>query len=101
MKHLLLSLLLAAPLTAAAQAITPEIMQRISSKNAMSRQDVALRNALAANGIDAIALNPTNPANDDLYFSHEAPSKGITDQQSSGRCWLFTGLNVIDRKSVV
>lgn len=31
----------------------------------------------------------------DTYFSNEALSKGITDQQSSGRCWLFTGLNVM------
>ena len=29
-----------------------------------------------------------------------APSKGITDQQSSGRCWLFTGLNVMRAKVI-
>ena len=91
MKQILLGLLLAAPLSAAAQALTPDVMQRITTANALTRQDVALRNALAANGIDAIATKAVNPANTDLYFSHEAPSKGITDQQSSGRCWLFTG----------
>ncbi len=30
----------------------------------------------------------------DTYFSHQVKSKGITNQKSSGRCWLFTGLNV-------
>ncbi|MBO7103054.1 MAG: C1 family peptidase, partial [Bacteroidaceae bacterium] len=29
------------------------------------------------------------------YFNYSVPSKGITDQKSSGRCWLFTGLNVL------
>ena len=99
-KHLLLSLLLAAPLSAAAQSITPDVLQRISTAHPLTRQDAALRNALAANGIDAIATNPVNPANTDLYFSHVAPSKGITDQQSSGRCWLFTGLNVMRAKVI-
>lgn len=100
MKQILLGLLLAAPLSAAAQALTPDVMQRITTANALTRQDVALRNALAANGIDAIATKAVNPANTDLYFSHEAPSKGITDQQSSGRCWLFTGLNVMRAKVI-
>ena len=54
MKQILLGLLLAAPLSAAAQALTPDVMQRITTANALTRQDVALRNALAANGIDAI-----------------------------------------------
>ena len=59
MKQILLGLLLAAPLSAAAQALTPDVMQRITTANALTRQDVALRNALAANGIDAIATLPT------------------------------------------
>ncbi len=100
MKQILLGILLAAPLSAAAQTLTPAVLQRISTNNALTRQDVALRNALAANGIDAIATKAVNPANTDLYFSHEAPSKGITDQQSSGRCWLFTGLNVMRAKVI-
>lgn len=28
------------------------------------------------------------------------PGKGITDQKSSGRCWLFTGLNVMRAKMI-
>ena len=28
-------------------------------------------------------------------FTHKVKSKGITNQKSSGRCWLFTGLNVL------
>ena len=36
----------------------------------------------------------------DTHFSIKVESKGITDQKSSGRCWLFTGLNVMRAKTL-
>ncbi len=33
--------------------------------------------------------------NYDSYFNTEIKHKGITNQQSSGRCWMFAGLNVM------
>ena len=36
----------------------------------------------------------------DTHFSHQVKTKGITDQKSSGRCWLFTGLNVLRAKMI-
>jgi bleomycin hydrolase len=62
--------------------------------------DRALSNALAGSSINALATNADNPANFDTYFSHKVPSKGITDQKSSGRCWLFTGMNVMRAKMI-
>jgi bleomycin hydrolase len=29
------------------------------------------------------------------YFSHEIKSGSITDQKSTGRCWLYAGLNIL------
>ncbi len=55
----------------------------------------ALHNAIANNEISALAVNSANQNNLDTHFSHRVPSKGITNQRSSGRCWLFTGLNVL------
>lgn len=55
----------------------------------------ALHNAIANNPINSLALNHENLNNLDTHFSHRVPSKGITNQRSSGRCWLFTGLNVL------
>lgn len=56
----------------------------------------ALRNALRNNDIDQIAANADYHSHKtDTYMSHRVPSKGITNQRSSGRCWLFTGLNVL------
>ena len=36
----------------------------------------------------------------DTHFSDRVRTKGITDQKSSGRCWLFTGLNVLRAKMI-
>ena len=36
----------------------------------------------------------------DTHFSDRVKAKGITDQKSSGRCWLFTGLNVLRAKMI-
>lgn len=58
-------------------------------------QEKALRNAMGSTSIDALAVDQDNLANFDTNFSHRVPSKGITNQKSSGRCWLFTGLNVL------
>ena len=55
----------------------------------------AIHNAIANNSINSLAVNHANKNNFDTHFSHRVKSKGITNQRSSGRCWLFTGLNVL------
>lgn len=55
----------------------------------------ALENAISNNNVKELALNRANLATYDTYFSNKVNVNGITDQKSSGRCWLFTGLNVI------
>ena len=37
--------------------------------------------------------------NDDV-FSFSLPTKGITDQENTGRCWMFAGLNMM-RQGVI
>lgn len=105
MKKIFLTLLLAAPaFTLSAQVgkggITPEMLEKIKSEQPNTAADRALRTALAGTSINQLAKNPNNPASSDTYFSHSVPSKGITDQQSSGRCWLFTGMNVMRAKMI-
>lgn len=55
----------------------------------------AIHNAIAGSDIKVLAVNNANKNNFDDHFSHRVKSKGITNQRSSGRCWLFTGLNVL------
>lgn len=103
-KTLLAILLLAAPTYLAAQTkgggISSDMLNQIKAAQTNTVADKALRNALAGTSINQLATLANNPANFDTYFSHKVPSKGITDQESSGRCWLFTGMNVMRAKMI-
>ncbi len=57
--------------------------------------DKALDNAVAANDPKILALNTESNVQFDTNFSHKINSKGITNQKGSGRCWLFSALNVL------
>jgi bleomycin hydrolase len=58
----------------------------------------AVTNAVTNNSINNLALNRTNIGKFDHEFKYRVEVKGITDQKSSGRCWMFTGLNVLRPK---
>ena len=75
--------------------ITPEMMQKIKQSYKSTPEDKALRNAVANGKIQSLALNLDNLRKYDTHFSHRVKSKGISDQKSSGRCWMFTGFNVM------
>lgn len=61
----------------------------------------ALRNALNTADINTLAVNVDAQNNlDDKGFTYKVPTKGITNQKSSGRCWLFTGLNVLRSQAI-
>lgn len=104
MKKIILTLLLAAPaVSVMAQktgGISAEMLQNIKQAQTNTVADRALRNALAGTSINQLATAAENPALGDTHFSHKVPSKGITDQQQSGRCWLFTGMNVMRAKMI-
>lgn len=72
--------------------ITPQMLEKMSQAHPTN---AALRNALAGTSINQLATRADNPDQFDTHFSNEVPTRGITDQKSSGRCWLFTGLNVM------
>ena len=97
-KHIIFVFILMVAMAAGAQnngGISAEMMNRIKQSYQSTPETRAIRNALGNNSIDQLAVNQANRANFDTHFSHKVLSKGITNQQSSGRCWLFTGLNVL------
>ena len=99
MRKLLLGMMLMGTLTVGAQTkdggISKQMLQQIEKQNAPSASDRALRNALASNAIDALAKNQQNAGALDTYFNIETKKQSITNQKSSGRCWMFSGLNVL------
>jgi len=62
--------------------------------------DKAILNAIANNDINKLALNLSNSDLNDTYFSHKVKTKGITNQKSSGRCWMFSGMNILRAKFI-
>ena len=103
-KILTLALALMAVGTLSAQqdkgGITAEMLQEIRTGQTNSAAEKAARNALALNPVAELATNAENLAMIDTHFSHRVRTKGITDQHQSGRCWLFTGLNVLRAKMI-
>ena len=99
MKKILFCAGLLASLTVSAQTkdggITKQMLQQIEKQNVPTASDRALRNALAANSIDALAKNQQNAGALDTYFNIETKKQSITNQKSSGRCWMFSGMNVL------
>ena len=84
-----------AGLMSAQQALTPEVLAELSGSYENTAADKAIRNAVGGNAIKKLAKNAAQPAVPDAGFTYKVNSSGITDQQSSGRCWLFTGTNVL------
>ena len=80
--------------------ISPEMLGQIRQSYQDTTSDKALRNAIGSNSIKSLTLNQEKQVGIDTDFSVKVESKGITDQQSSGRCWLFTGLNVMRAKAI-
>jgi bleomycin hydrolase len=99
-KNLILTVCLACGLATAnaqtkAGGISKDMLKDIQKEVQASPANRALVNAVAANSIDALAVNSQNAGALDTYFSIETKKQSITDQKSSGRCWMFSGLNVL------
>ena len=80
--------------------ISPDMLSRISKSYTGSAEQKAIRNALSSNSIAALSVNAEALAMIDTHFSDRVKTKGITNQLSSGRCWLFTGLNVLRARMI-
>ncbi len=94
-----LSLALAAATALSAQTdgggITPAMLQQIEEVQQSAPTSKAIFNALASNKIDDLAKNFANRGDIDTNFSIETPRQSIHNQKSSGRCWMFSGFNVL------
>ena len=107
MKQLKITSLLAAAIIAggvsaqnANGGIDEAMLKEISASYTPSGAEKALQNIMLANPIKTLSVNQENLNELDTYFSNSVESKGITDQESSGRCWLFTGMNVMRAKMI-
>lgn len=98
-KTITLALCLASATTLTAQnqpgGISSVMLQKIETSQKSSPAERALANAFASNNIDDLVRNHAHQGALNTYFSDETPKQSIQNQESSGRCWMFSGLNVL------
>ena len=76
--------------------ISAQMLQEIQKEQKQCGKERVIANAIYGMNIDALAKNykvAAQPLN--TRFSVETRKQSITDQKSSGRCWMFSGLNVL------
>ena len=78
-----------------AGGISAAMLKEIRAGYEGNATDKAIRNALNVASINVLAANAENAAMIDTHFSDEVKTLSVTDQKQSGRCWLFSGLNVL------
>ncbi len=88
-------LLFVSPLLADDRALTADLIEQVRTSFDMDMHTRAMYNAITNNDIRDLALNRDILHDHNDVFSHKIKARGITDQKSSGRCWLFAGLNIM------
>ncbi len=76
-------------------ALSPEMIGQIRASYVSDAGSKAMYNAVTNNDVNQLALNHDLLRQHNELFSHKIKVKGITNQKSSGRCWLFAGLNLM------
>ena len=82
--------------TAQQGTISDKDLQQIrKSYDANDAVTKALTNALSNNNIKDLVLNRDNLGGIEHNFKYKVDVSGISNQKSSGRCWMFTSMNVL------
>ncbi len=75
--------------------LSKEEVKRLTSSFELDQSSRALMNAVTNNDLNDLALDRNFFNKHDDLFSFKVDTKGITNQKSSGRCWMFAGLNMM------
>jgi bleomycin hydrolase len=81
-------------------AVTSEMLDNFEKSLPANQDNNALTNAISNNDAKKLAVNRQNIGKTDFFYKYKVDVKGITDQKSSGRCWMFTGLNILRPKLI-
>jgi bleomycin hydrolase len=72
-----------------------EDMTRFSRSFKSDPKNILALNAVTKNGIPPVALSRKEVDRQNFVFSHLIESPDATNQERSGRCWLFSGLSIL------
>ena len=76
-------------------AISFELIDRAKEAFPADRANIVAKNAVTSKGIRAAARVPEAVARNTTTFDIEVKQGDRTDQQRSGRCWMFASLNTM------
>ena len=80
------------------QSITAEALARMQETYQKSEKARIVRNALTKNDISLISRRLEAEADNPFVFSVEIDTMPVTNQMRSGRCWIFSAMNVLREK---
>ncbi len=75
--------------------VSREMLKKARESFLSSNINRLLMDSLSANPLSNVAMSRDTVVNMNFTFSHEIKTGEITNQQHSGRCWLFAGLNTL------
>ncbi len=77
------------------ESLDKNFINELKSKIKLDSLHTALMYALQNKQFKDVFVNKEILKHHDKYFTHEIKTGRITDQKSTGRCWLYAGLNAI------
>jgi bleomycin hydrolase len=77
------------------QSVTNEDIKRFLASFDRNPKNLLALNAVTQNGIAAVALSRKEVDRINYTFSNLIESPEATNQEQSGRCWLFSGLSLL------
>lgn len=78
--------------------ITFNQLENFSKKWRENPDKLVFQASIMKNGIKAATENPESKARVRPVFSHEVATDKVSNQQQSGRCWMFAALNTFRHK---
>ncbi len=91
----ILAFLSAMPGQAEIGGVDEEMIESFRNSCILDGHNRSMYNALTNDDITDIALNREIVQQHNVIFSNKLKVSGITNQKSSGRCWLFSSLNML------
>ncbi len=76
-------------------ALDKTLRARLQAEYEKDRVNKVIRHALARESVSHAVYDPSAQIGTNLAFSNEVKTMPVTNQRSSGRCWIFAGLNVL------
>lgn len=78
--------------------LTFDQLESFSKKWRENPDKLVFQASIMKNGIKAATENPASKVNVQPVFSHEVTTDKVSNQQQSGRCWMFAALNTFRHK---